>query len=112
MEKRLGFDPAQQDSEGEEEAVAAGRAMRERQRARLEQVPELPDRYDPTSVRPPSRHSDTDARPAKRRRVRLASNSDAERTHIPRSQTQLPSESTPTVSPNQRLTPTTLSLSL
>ena len=32
--KRLGFDPAQEDSEGEEEAVAAGRAMRERQRAR------------------------------------------------------------------------------
>ena len=46
MEKRLGFDPAQQDSEGEEEAVAAGRAMRERQRALLTQVPELPDRYD------------------------------------------------------------------
>ena len=42
--KRLGFDPAHADSEGEEEAVAAGRAMRERERARLEQVPELPDR--------------------------------------------------------------------
>ena len=79
MEKRLGFDPAQQDSEGEEEAVATGRAMRERQRALLTQVPELPDRYDPTSVRPPSRHSDTlDALPAKHRRVRLASSSDAE----------------------------------
>ena len=47
VEKRLGFDPAQQDSEGEEEAVAAGQAMRERQRTLLTQVPELPDRYDP-----------------------------------------------------------------
>ena len=80
MKKRLGFDPAQQDSGGEEEAVAAGRAMRERQRARLEQVPELPDRYDPTSVRPPSPRSDPDAPPSKRRRVRLASTSDAEDT--------------------------------
>ena len=78
VEKRLGFDPAQQDSEGEEEAVAAGRAMRERQRARLEQVPELPDRYGPTSVRAPSPHPD--APPAKRRRVSLASTSDAEDT--------------------------------
>ena len=78
VEKRLGFDPAQQDSEGEEEAVAAGRAMRERQRALLTQVPELPDRYDPTSVRPPSRRSDPDAPPKKRRRVRLATTSDAE----------------------------------
>ena len=78
VEKRLGFDPAQQDSEGEEEAVAAGRAMRERQRALLTQVPELPDRYDPTSLRPPSPRSDPDATPNKRRRVRLASTSDGE----------------------------------
>ena len=78
VEKRLGFDPAQQDSEGEEDAVAAGRAMRERQRALLTQVPELPDRYDPTSVRPPSPRSDADAPHSKRRRVRLASTSDAE----------------------------------
>ena len=35
VQKRLGFDPAQQDSEGEEEAVAAGQAMRERQRELL-----------------------------------------------------------------------------
>ena len=83
MEKRLGFDPAQHDSEGEEEAVAAGRAMRERQRALLTQGPELPDRYDPTSERPPSRLSttpDSDAPPSKRRRVRLASTLDAEET--------------------------------
>ena len=78
VEKRLGFDPAQQVSEGEEEAVAAGRAMRERHRALLTQVPELSDRYDPTSVRPSSRLSatpDSVAPRVKRRRVRLASNS-------------------------------------
>jgi hypothetical protein len=74
--KRLGFDPAQQDSEGEEEAVAAGRAMRERQRARFEQVPDLPDRYDPTEARPPSRRSDPNDTRAKLRRVRLPSNSE------------------------------------
>ncbi len=66
VEKRLGFDPSQQDSEGEEEAVAAGQAMQERQRALLTQIPELPDRYDP--------NSDSDAPPAKRKRVRLPSN--------------------------------------
>ena len=82
MAKRLGFNPAEQDSEGDEEAVAAGLEMRERQRALLTQVPELPDRYDPTSVRAPSPHSD--APPAKLRRVHLASTSDAE---------DLPSES-------------------
>ena len=98
MEKRLGFDPAQKDSEGAEEAVAAGRAMRERQRGLLTQVPELPDRYDPSSdseapptkrnrirlpstssARPPSRRSSSphpDASPAKLRRVRLPSNSE------------------------------------
>ena len=75
--KRLGFDPAQQDSEGEEDAVAAGRAMRERQRALLPQIPELPDRYDPTEARPPSR---TGAPSSKGRRVRLESTSDAEDT--------------------------------
>ena len=38
VNKRLGFDPAQQDSEGEEETVAEGRAMRDRQRTLLTQV--------------------------------------------------------------------------
>ena len=76
--EEVGIRPAQHDSEGEEEAVAAGRAMRERQRALLTQVPELPDRYDSTSVSPPSRSSDPDAPPSKRRRERLASSSDAE----------------------------------
>ena len=74
--EEVGIRPRQQDSDGEEEAVAAGRAMPERQRALLTQVPELPDRYDPTSVRPPSRCSD--APHVKRRRVRLASTSEAE----------------------------------
>ena len=60
--------------------MAAGRAMGERQRALLTQVPELPDRYDPTSVRAPSRSSDPDAPPSKRRRVHLASSSDEEDT--------------------------------
>ena len=76
VEKMLGFDPAQDDSEGEEEAVAAGRAMRVRERALLTQVPELPDKYDPTSVRASSPQSQD--LPAKRRRVHLASTSDAE----------------------------------
>ena len=81
VEKRLGFDPAQVEPEGEEEALAAGREMRVRQRAVLSQVPDLPDRYDPTSVRPPSRRSATpepDAPPAKLQRVRLPSISDDE----------------------------------
>ena len=81
VEKRLGFDPAQVEPEGEEEALAAGRAMRDRQRALLSQVPDLPDRYDPTSARPPSRRSatpDPDAPPAKLQRVRLPSISDDE----------------------------------
>ncbi len=69
VEKRLGFDPAQEDSEGEEEAVAAGRAIRERQRGLLTQVPELPDRYDPSS--------DSDAPPTKRNRIHLPSTSSA-----------------------------------
>ena len=80
VEKRLGFDPVQDDSEGEEEAIDAGRAMRVRQRALLTQVPDLPDRYDPTSVRPPSRRSatpDPDAPPTKRNRIRLPSTSSA-----------------------------------
>jgi len=76
VEKRLGFDPAQQDSEGEEEAVAAGRAMRERQRALLIQLPELPERKETTSARPPSRRSSPHPSPAKFRRVRLPSNSE------------------------------------
>ena len=85
--KRLGFDPAQDVSEGEEEAVAAGREMRARQRARLTQVPDLPDRYDPTTARPPCRRTatpDPDAPPPKLRRVQLPSISDDE---------DLPSES-------------------
>ena len=55
--------------------------MRDRQRALLTQVPDLPDRYDPTSARPPSRRSatpDPDAPPNKLQRVRLPSNSDDE----------------------------------
>ncbi len=78
--KRLGFDPAQDVSEGEE-AVAAGREMRARQRARLTQVPDLPDRYDPTTARPPCRRTatpDPDAPPPKLRRVQLPSISDDE----------------------------------
>ncbi len=81
VEKRLGFDPAQDEPEGEEEAVAAGIEMRARQRALLAEVPDLPDRYDPTAVRPPSRRSATpepDAPPAKLQRVRLPSISDDE----------------------------------
>ena len=80
MEKRLGFDPAEGDSEGEEQAVGAGRAMRERQRARLEQVPELPERNDTTSARAPSRRSSPHLSPAKYRRLHLPSNSDE---HLP-----------------------------
>ena len=81
MEKRLGFDPAQVEPEGEEEALAGGKAMPHRQRALLSQVPDLPDRYYPTSVRPPSRRSATPelgAPPAKLQRVRLPSISDDE----------------------------------
>ena len=77
----MGFDPAQVEPEGEEEALAAGREMRVRQRALLAQVPDLPDRYDPTTVRPPSRRSaspEQDAPPAKLQRVRLPSLSDDE----------------------------------
>ena len=103
VEKRLGFDPALQDSDGEEEAVAAGLAMCERQRALLTQLPELPYMYAPTSdyaapqakrkrirlpstssAQPPSQRPtspDPDASPAKLRRVRLPSNSDAEESH-------------------------------
>ena len=77
----MGFDPAQEEPEGEEEALAAGIEMRARQRAVLAQVPDLPDRYDPTAGRPTSRRSATpepDAARAKLQRVRLPSISDDE----------------------------------
>ena len=95
MEKRLRFDPAQVEPEGEEEALAAGKAMRDRQRALLAQVPDITDRYNPTSVRPPSCPSATpnpDAPPAKLQIVRLPSNSDEE--DLPREHNRNP-DSTP-----------------
>ena len=74
----LGYDPTAPQSEGEEDAVAAGQEMRARARVRLTQVPDLPDSYDPRDAaaaprRAPSTTPSEDEPPAKRARVRFAS---------------------------------------
>ena len=54
-EKRAVMDLSHVNEETEEEALAAGRQMRAGIRAVVNQIPDLPDRYDPTD-RPPLRH--------------------------------------------------------
>ena len=52
---RLGFDPTQRPEETDEQAQQAGAQMREHVRQMLAPLPDLPDRYNPEEVRPPSR---------------------------------------------------------
>ena len=54
-EKRAVMDLSHVNEETEEEALAAGRQMRAGIRAVINQIPDLPDRYDPT-YQPPLRH--------------------------------------------------------
>ena len=84
--KRLGYNPDDNGEETEEEALEAGKAMRERMRKRVTGLKELPDILIPQELRPLQRREPETAASTiskKRSRLRIDSDDDCEIQLIP-----------------------------
>ena len=79
VQKRLGLSPDNKGEETEQEALAAGKALREKTRKRLEGVIDFPDKLIPQDLRPGGRHKpETESSSILKKRCRLRIESEEE----------------------------------
>ena len=104
VEKRLGLTPDDNGEETEGDAVAAGKAIRETMRKRLEGVIDIPDKLIPQDLRPGARRkpeTESSSIVNKRSRLRIDSEEDSCPITKKRSQLRINSENESSIEPTQ-----------